>query len=179
MDFSLFLPPSYRPPSVAVCSRSTLLYHLLPTSSPGIGRRPPGRRPHPSLVSLCRSSLRLAPHSCIYRRSLSVCPPFAALGLHPAPWHPPGVRPSSSLRILFLLLLHPLCCTASWNLLLFGFLNGCPFSHKGEGSGRLNSLVVSFSCPRPPATWPRQRRLATLPPSPSPPYFLDPIPTGN
>ena len=56
---------------------------------------------------------------------------------------------------------------------------------KGEGSGRLPSLEISRPVPRPYATWPCQRRQAnrlppsTLPPYPSPPCRLDPIPSAE
>ena len=52
------------PSSVAFCGCSTFMSHSLPTFSIGAVLRPPGLLPHPPLASLCRSSLRSAPHAC-------------------------------------------------------------------------------------------------------------------
>ena len=68
-----FSPPSYCPP----ISNSSSLYHLsilhlIPTSSPGAKRHPPGRRSHPPPDILRRLTLIPAPCACVCRRFL--CP---------------------------------------------------------------------------------------------------------
>ena len=75
-----------------ICSRSSLKpsqFHPLPTSSPGAKFCPPVHRPHPPPTSFCRSSLRPAPHACIFFRSraglLPPLPPSEFTQFHVVP----------------------------------------------------------------------------------------------
>ena len=72
----IFLPPPHPQPFLV----EVLLFHLLPTSSPGAKRRPPGRRPYLPPATLCCLSLLPARRDCVCRRSCaSVLPPLLSL----------------------------------------------------------------------------------------------------
>ena len=64
----LFPPPPTTPPSLAFKVASPLsLYHPLPTSYPGVVRRPPGISIHPPPVSLFRLYLCPILRACFFR----------------------------------------------------------------------------------------------------------------
>ena len=72
----IFLPPPHPQPFLV----EVLLFHLLPTSSPGAKRRPPGRRLYLPPATLCCLSLLPARRDCVCRRSCaSVLPPLLSL----------------------------------------------------------------------------------------------------
>ena len=90
-------PPTTAPPVSILRRRITALYHPLPTSSPGVVRRPPGLCPHPpaSFNRIC--SLQCVSASAAVSRVR--LPPLAALGLCLGPRRylgglPPLVPPS-------------------------------------------------------------------------------------
>ena len=89
MDLSSFPPPSYFPP-ISNCSS---LYHLYMWHMPPLllyWRRTPSNWTSPTLSILQTPPLLSTPHAACLRLTpfpMSVCPPFAALGLHPGPCH--------------------------------------------------------------------------------------------
>ena len=120
---------------------------------------------------------RHAERACICHRSLSVRPPFPALGLHPGPWQPLGIHLSGSLCLPCVPIIPLLCYVASWHLLVFGFLMGVCFS-RWRGA---RAPPLPDNLPPPPlrATWTRRSCWATppfsLPPFSLPPFSLPPL----
>ena len=142
--------------------------HTLPTSSPGVVRRPHGIHPHLPTSRFCCSSLRHVPHACACLhscvRSTPCCLP------QPAPRYlsvPGGYHVACPFAPLCPYLFLPVFYTASCNILVLGLsFNGCPFSRKWEGPVRLHSLGIA--CPDPPPALLVHDSFVRLPPPPTP-----------
>ena len=92
LDLLIFLPISYCPPPTSnFCLHIPSLLNLLPTSSAGVKHRPTGRRPHMPPASLHLSSLRPAPHACVFGQFPLLCaPPLSCPRPSPSSLSDPG-----------------------------------------------------------------------------------------
>ena len=128
------------------CSTSQL--HPLPTSFTGTGLHPPGLFPHPPPTSLRR--LLCAPHRVPASVIVSsiVRPPVAGLSLCPGPYRTLGViQEGLSVSLVSCLPPYVMCrflSSSGYWLLWVSILR------KEEGPGRLHSLAITRSGPRPP-----------------------------
>ena len=132
--------PNHRPPPTTSNHSSSYyisLLHPLPNSSPSAKLRPPGRRTHPPLASLCRLTLSPTRHASFCHQFLHpFVPLFLTSDCTEVPTRPWGVRPSRIPPSLLStrLTLHVLC-SKSWYLLVIGFLSGGSFFTRARGQG--------------------------------------------
>ena len=175
---SYILPP---PTSKRSSFYHLSMLHLLPTSSFGAKRRPPGHRPHPPPASLHCLTLHPPPRACVCCRfpRLFVPPlppsacaqvPVSPLGVHPS-WVPPSP--------LCLYLALPVFCSNSWHLLVLGFFSGGHFCAEAVGKGtstpwQFLSPILNPS-PSPPLLSHSRRCLGNPNPPPPSPLSLPPL----
>ena len=102
-------PPSFLPPPhPQLFIVKFLSFHPLPTSFPGVKRRPPGRCLYPPLTRLRCSSMRTAPHDYVCFRSRTGAPhPFPPPKLHPGSCWTVGFARCGSLYVSMSLTLLP------------------------------------------------------------------------
>ena len=138
-DSYVFLPPSDRPPPLSFVVIAPLCLTRSPLPLPtqnSVHLYVLYTRPAPSSVIHLCVPRRVRASVAIHR---TVSPPYAALGLSPGPWQNPRVLPSGSLCLPCLHILPPFCYTTSRHLLVFGFLNGCPFCARARGQVSSNT----------------------------------------
>ena len=120
----IFVSTSFlMPPHPYMFLVKSLLFHLLPTSSPSAKLHPPGcclppatRQPPPLIPAPRAACLLLTPFLCRW------APPFAAIGLHPGPCRPLGGSPGRgpSTPMCTYLVFHEVSSN-SWNIPVLGF----------------------------------------------------------
>ena len=155
-----------------------------PLSYPRVVRRPPGIRPHPSPVSLCRLSLRPSPSACFYCRVPRPLSPPCRTRPAPryllVPWWLFVIGPSVSFVSPTIPL--PMWFSASCNILVFGVCLGGIVCVRRQGArapplpGSRSPQVLSLYC-----YLDMKAPFSPPPPSPIslPPCCLDPVPTAK
>ena len=97
-------------------------------------------------------------------RSLPCCRPRTAPRSLSDPGGSPVAVPSVPLCLCLSL---PMCCAASWHVLVLGLsFHRFQFYCKDDGSGHLHFLEFSRPIPRPPPIWPLWRHSGYPPPPP-------------